>query len=276
MESKNKYKVCAGIVTYNPDMDRLRENYLHISQQVDFVIICDNGSKNVDQVRNLIDEDKDYLIALDSNQGIAFALNRLCEYAREKGYLWIMTLDQDSVCPDDMVEKLSQHCNDETAIVGPRILYRGNEKYSATYTETIENVDWVITSGSLTNTNIWKNINGFDDKLFIDKVDTDYGVRSNRAGYKVTRDNSVILNHELGSMICKKILGRVIYVTNHNEMRIFYQCRNIVYLSRKLHYGNRIKDLSKIVIKILLYESQKKTKLNKAFEGIKEGKSIPV
>ena len=274
MEAKKDYKVCAGIVTYNPDIDRLKENYLHISKQVDFVIICDNGSKNVNQIREILNKEKDCIIALDNNRGIAYALNRLCEFAKEKGYMWIMTLDQDSVCPDAMVERLSKHCNADTAIVGPRILYRGNEKYSATFNDTIENVDWVITSGSLTNTDIWEKIHGFDDKLFIDKVDTDYGVRSNRAGYKVTRDNSVILNHELGNMTCRKIFGRVIYVTNHNEMRIFYQCRNIVYLSKKLHYGNKIKDLSKIIIKILLYEGQKKAKLNKAFEGIKEGKSL--
>ena len=72
-------------------------------------------------------------------------------YAFENGYSWIMTLDQDSVCPDGFVDRLSKHCNEGIAIVGPRIIYEGNEQYSAKYEKEIEdvgkdNIDKLITS----------------------------------------------------------------------------------------------------------------------------------
>lgn len=266
-------RICAGIVTYNPDISRLKENYSQIKKQVDIVVFCDNGSKNFDKVIALVDEN-DIVMNLKENKGIATALNKLCEYAYENGYTWIMTLDQDSVCPDDFVERLSKHCNDDIAIVGPRILYEGNEQYSAKYEKDIEDVEWVITSGSLTNTNAWKAIGGFDDVLFIDKVDTDYGIRVNSAGYKIRRDNTVVLNHELGNMRCVVELGRTIYVTNHNPKRIYYQCRNTIYLGKKIGLKSSAIETLKIITKIVLYESQKLEKLINAFRGIHDGRQL--
>lgn len=274
METQSDYKVCAGIVTYNPNIERLKENYSHISKQVDFIIICDNGSRNIELIKGIRRENRDYLIELEKNQGIAYALNRLCEAAGNAGYQWIITLDQDSVCPENMVKILTKHVSESIAIVGPRIIYKGNEKYSARPDKEIEDVEWVITSGSLTNTWIWKNLGGFDEKLFIDKVDTDYGIRANRAGYRVRRDNTICLNHELGNMFCRVLFGRTIYVTNHNPMRIYYQCRNTIYLGRKIGLPNATIEVGKIVIKIILYENDKKEKLKNAFRGIRDGVNL--
>lgn len=272
MGTDEKLKICAGIVTYNPDITRLRENIAHISCQVDFVVICDNGSADVDEISSLLTGEHDSIIKLNENKGIAFALNRLCEYAKDKGYKWIVTLDHDSVCPDDMIERLSKHCSDSVSIVGPRILYKGNEEHSAKFTDVIENPDWVISSGSLTNTDVWQKIGGFDDALFIDKVDTDYGIRANKAGYKIVRDNSVVLNHELGNLKCKSLLGRIIYVTNHSPARIYYQCRNIYYLSKKIGLKHPFIETMKIKIKIRLYEDNKAEKLTQARRGMADGR----
>ena len=266
-------RICAGIVTYNPDITRLKENYSKIKKQVDLVIICDNGSKNHDEIMDLVDED-DIVISLQENKGIATALNRLCGYAFESGYSWIVTLDQDSVCPDEFVKRLSEHCNEGVAIVGPRIIYEGNEQYSAEYEKDVEDIEWVITSGSLTNTKVWKSIGGFDDVLFIDKVDTDYGARANNAGYKVRRDNTVLLNHELGNMRCVVVLGRTVYVTNHNPMRIYYQCRNTIYLGKKIGLKRPVIETGKIITKIILYENGKLKKLKNAFKGIYDGRRL--
>ena len=270
----DSFKICAGIVTYNPDISRLKDNYAHIKDQADFVVICDNGSDNVEEISSLLTGGRDSIIKLNENKGIAYALNRLCEYAKDKGYKWILTLDHDSVCPDDMVGRLSKHCADSVSIVCPRILYKGNEEYSAKFNDDIEYPEWVISSGSLTNTDIWNAIGGFDDKLFIDKVDTDYGIRANRAGYKIVRDNTVVLDHELGSLKCKKLFGRIIYVTNHSPMRIYYQCRNIYYLSKKIGLKHPFIETMKIKTKIRLYEDNKTEKLKQAGRGIADGRAL--
>jgi rhamnosyltransferase len=123
----------------------------------------------------------------------------------------------------------------------------------------------------LTNIDIWKKINGFDNEFFIDKVDTDYCVRANLAGFKVIRDNLFVLNHELGRMRCKKILGRVIYITNHNYMRIYYQIRNSILLKKKTKYGEPLKDIAKIITKVVLFEDNKILKIKSIIKGIING-----
>lgn len=55
-----------------------------------------------------------------------------------------------------------------------------------------------ITSGSLTNLDAWKAIGGFDEKLFIDLVDTEYDIRALMKGYCSYRINTVVLTHEIG------------------------------------------------------------------------------
>lgn len=78
---------CAGIVTYNPDLERLRANLNNTASQVDAVFVFDNGSENVADIRSLADSEYTTLrVEADpNNRGIAFALNRLLDAAKEHG-----------------------------------------------------------------------------------------------------------------------------------------------------------------------------------------------
>lgn len=48
-------KVLAGIVLYNPETDRSQENIDAIYQQVDTVLLIENGSSNTDYKKQLTD-----------------------------------------------------------------------------------------------------------------------------------------------------------------------------------------------------------------------------
>lgn len=264
-------KICAGIVTYNPDIDRLIKSINSICNQVEMIYLCDNGSSNISIIKTLSERYNLSIIVNDNNGGIAKALNQLCSYAFDNGFNWILTLDQDSVCNPYLVNRLSRFCDNSIAIIGPRIIYEDNEQYSAKKTQVIEKADWIITSGSLTNLNIWKQLDGFDEWMFIDLVDTDYGIRANRAGYSIIRVNEAEIYHELGDLKCKRLFGRIVYVTNHSAFRIFYQSRNSVYLFKKLKYGNPFINILKIIFKILFFENRKFEKLKSVFKGIHSG-----
>ena len=77
-------KYIAGIVLYNPDLGRLKENIESICKQVDKVILIDNGSDNIREIEDLI---KEYLNCIllknGENMGIAYALNQILKYAYE-------------------------------------------------------------------------------------------------------------------------------------------------------------------------------------------------
>ena len=91
-------KVYAGVVTYNPEIKRLKENISSIQNQVTTVLIFDNGSNNVDNIQNLILGLANVVfIKSEKNLGIAAALNRLMLWGYDRGYDWMLSLDQDSV-----------------------------------------------------------------------------------------------------------------------------------------------------------------------------------
>ena len=67
-------EMVTGIILYNPDLSRLRENISAILPQVDKVVLVENGSSDITYLKELEDE-KIELIVNEENMGIAYALN---------------------------------------------------------------------------------------------------------------------------------------------------------------------------------------------------------
>lgn len=264
-------RICAGIVTYNPDIELLVKNINSIINQVECVLVVDNGSKDIKDLKSNIKDNRVLLIENSNNLGVAKALNQLCESALENNYEWIVTLDQDSICPPDLVNKLTEFIDDKVAIVAPNIVYKNNESFSDNKIKGIQEVEWVITSASLTNLEIWKLLGGFDEKLFIDGVDRDYGIRATRSGFKVLKCFNVQLLHELGNLRCRKVCRRTIYVTNHSPLRKYYMVRNSIYLDKKHGEKRRFSYIAKNMLKTLVYEDQKISKVKSICKGIRDG-----
>jgi len=265
-------KVCAGIVTLNPDINRLVSNIDAIRYQVEKVFVFDNGSLDIEVWKKEIPNVKEiYFIENKKNIGIAAALNSLCERVKSEGYSWCITLDQDSVCPKGIIEEFLQNISSNVAIIAPNVVYRNNEKYKMRGVG-VERVEWVITSASCMNLDIWEKIK-FDESLFIDGVDRDYCIRANRSGYVVLKDYNVELIHELGNLKCKKLFDRVVYVTYHSDFRKYYMARNAIYLDFKLNEDRGKKIVLKLLIKTLVYEKSLKG-IIAIFKGINDGRKM--
>lgn len=223
---------CAGIVTYNPNIDRLIKNIDAIYDQVNDIIIVDNGSSNIIEIEKIISKYLHIiLIKLNYNAGIATALNKIMYEAKELNYSWCLTLDQDSIVPENIISNFYKYLNQNVGIISPLIDYHNNE--SLKLSDSCNEVDRCITSASLTNINAWETIGGFDDKMFIDYVDFDFCKRLKESNYIILRCNSVILNHSLGNVEKKYFFGREIPIYNHSYMRTYYFSRNFVYYIRK-------------------------------------------
>ena len=77
-------KICAGIVTFNPEISRLSENIDAIRNQVDAIFIVDNNSNNINIIKKIISKDSGIkLICNNQNRGIATALNQLMKAAED-------------------------------------------------------------------------------------------------------------------------------------------------------------------------------------------------
>lgn len=269
-----------GIVLYNPNIARLKESFDAIKKSGYLILLVDNGSNNISKIRELIDSKSIVMIENGCNFGIAKALNQIFEYGTNHNIDYILTLDQDSVIPANIFSEYENaaNSNEKWGILTP-IIFDRNAKYvldNASSSALITEMSECITSASLVRVQAWKQVEGFDEKMFIDGVDFDFCHRIIDAGFKVLRVNTVVLIHEIGHISIQHIGGLRIVVKNHNAFRKYYIARNIIYLSKKentsLIYA-LLKEIKMCLI-ILLYENNKREKLQAVMKGTIEGVSM--
>ena len=286
-------KFAAGIVLYNPKQEQLEKNITHIIDQVDRLYLVDNGSDHIEEVRRKYEGDPRVLIlSMGENKGIAAALNRMMAEGEAEGFDWVLTLDQDSICESDLLQKYAPYLDfDKVAMITPYVHYVGQADRPADGWPEYEYVHRCITSAALTKVSIWRELGGFDERLFIDMVDYDYCALAREKGFKILRANRAVLEQELGDTATRVTLfnklsklpglGRwkdaQVYVYNHSPGRTYYYARNSRY------YLWRYKDIlepdeaggvkSWILYK-LLFEKQKFAKLRAVCRGRRDGKKL--
>ncbi|OIN03908.1 hypothetical protein BFS86_03440 [Shewanella algae] len=272
-----KTKICAVIVTFNPEMSRFLDNVDAVTKQVDELIIVDNGSTNIAIIEKELRE-KDIrctLIPLLDNKGIGAALNRAIEYCSKYEINYLLTLDQDSVVTDQLVDGLLSTINTATniAMVGPKIS-DVNESDAKNSNESLVDTYHLITSGALCRVSHLVNVGMFNEKLFIDCVDFDMSLKLIQFDYKVIRNNKLQLIHEIGRKQKKRILNREFYLLNHSEVRVYYMVRNRLFIVRKywnLEGYRPLDDLKHLLTRtlaMLCYEERKFPKLIATLKGI--------
>lgn len=73
-----KITIIAGIVLFNPEISRLKKNISTITNQVEKIVLFDNGSSNIEEIKEVaLGNSKLILIQSKKNIGIAAALNRI-------------------------------------------------------------------------------------------------------------------------------------------------------------------------------------------------------
>lgn len=268
-------KIAAGIVTYNPEIKCFQDNINAIVKQVDVVYIIDNYSRNLKDIENICEkEEKCQFIPLSKNEGIARALNIACGNAYKDGFEWIITLDQDSICPENIIEEYKKYIKlEKCAMLSSCIFDRSRNLITTDKKNQYSQIENCITSGSLLNLNVWKELNGFDEYLFIDGVDFDICHRIIKLNYKIYRINAVVLNHEIGKSEYKKIFNWKVVVMHHSPFRKYYIARNNIYLSQKglWKLSSGLLKNAKLLLLTILYEDKKINKSKEILKGTIDG-----
>lgn len=283
--------ISAAIVLYNPDLNRLKKNLDSIAPQVNIVYCFNNGSYNLDEIKELLSTYSNVkLIDGKKNLGISYALNRIAEQSIKTNRKWMLALDQDSVCPSNMIDQFSRYLKCEnTGIICPIAVDKRRPRRELPK-EEYSFIDDTITSGSLINLDIYKRIGGSDEYLFIGLVDDEYCYRLRLNGYQILQVNSVIMDHELGDLTPSRHADFYLKLGNrlHSEkikalsykrkvspMRVYYATRNIIYLSKKYKNNPTYLFSKKFAMKngiSNILRSQNKLSVTKAFlDGLKDG-----
>lgn len=278
----------AGVVTlYNPTDEDLHNIDTYIND-VDKLFIVDNteGRSNEDRIRK---SKKIEYIWSGENIGVASALNLAAKKAKKEGFEWLLTNDQDTTFPEGVVNGLKADIkklrNSKIALITPwhkTKLKARIPRWDPDYPHD------VMTSGNVLNLRIWEKLGGFKDWLFIDCVDIEYCLNLRSHGYKIFRDNSLVIEHNLGDLFYRRIPHRVFLCTNHPPIRRYYMMRNAHYLFdeyKKTKEGPYCLQLAAAqkhnMIGVLLFERKKWSKLKMYVVGYMDyrkgikGKFIP-
>ena len=225
-------KLAGTVILFNPP-----ENvFTHIASyidEIDFLYIFDNTPLKTIDVPSEI-KNKSQYFHTGENDGIAKKLNEAMRLALAAGYDYLLTMDQDSFFNENDLGKYKQIITDTPqrdsfSMFGIRYYeLKDGENKNPSLNKLL------ITSGAIINLKIAESLGGFDEKLFIDGVDTDFCIHSFEKGYQTLLVNEFSLRHQLGEE--KKVMTPLLKSTFrkfHNPTRLYYIVRNHLYLRAK-------------------------------------------
>lgn len=255
-------KIGVGIVLYNPDINLLEKNINALYKQADKILLFDNGSKNYELIKKLSSKYNNMLLkGVKQNQGIAFALNRIVDWAQAENYKWVLSMDQDSICSPNLLKEYSYYLNNkDIALICPFVLNNGKvafeeyKKLNLPPTTLITDPVKCITSACLMNVKLVREVGSFNEKLFIDCVDIDLNCRVLEAGKKILQVNSAYMIQQMGKGKKIKLFEYLQHLTGidlfrrskviavYSNKRLYYYSRNSRYIRKK--YKNHGKQMS--------------------------------
>jgi rhamnosyltransferase len=278
-------KVAIIVVTYNPDIDDLKNNINTYYNQSDLIVLVDNStlsdiSKEIIQIGKSFNNIK--IISLGDNYGEAYAQNIGIKYVIEKGYKYFILLDQDSELVENYVNRILdsflkiQNRGIKIGGIGPlafnkksKTLYYNYKKNNFHFME----VDKTLSSGFLTSVDVIKKVGLNKEELFIDYVDWEWCWRAKSLGYRIFIDTSLKLPHMLGEGHKDFIFFKL---GVPSPIRHYYQYRNAILLNKFKYVPLewKIKRMfihSLKIIFFLFFYNKKFQRIKYAFKGIKDG-----
>lgn len=262
-------KTISVLVLYNPDINLLKNNIDSVLKQVDYLYVADNtrgGAVAIDEI--IKDYENVSYKYMGGNVGIAKAQNSGILYAIENKYDLVYFLDQDSITPAGVVNKLKEKmllinsCGIKVGGVAPMPYNRNTGQIYRERTRDFDEtrifkdtreVPYLMSSGSLMNIKLFQDIGMMEEKLFIDGVDLEICWRgSYYSQYRFFMDDSIKISHMLGEGD-KRFLGRTIKIST--PFRTYYQFRNYLFFITRRYVPFRYKTINfaKYVIKYFYF-----------------------
>ncbi len=243
-----KDPVIAVLVAYHPKAGELEGSVKSLLQNFKEIVLVWNGPHPF-KTPTFLKDKYIHLLDMKDNVGLATALNGGIDRAFQLGAAWVYLSDQDSLLPAEfksLAIKYSKHIPKpyKVAAMGPvyfnqatkevgRIIRteflrrrRDRPNMNESYIET----DYLITSGSFISKPAFNDIGPMLDKLFIDLIDVEWGLRAKSRGYKSFVLPKAMLDHKLGDDKFTAF-GKAFPI--HSPLRIYYYLRNSIHLYGK-------------------------------------------
>ena len=195
----------------------------------------------------------------------------------------MLTLDQDT--PIALSSLLAYYAGcaaypqlDRVGVFGVNLQFKTTRKSLAKNQMSLppySEVRQVMTSGNLVRLSFLKEINFYNEALFIDRVDDDMCIRMHRAGYLVIRLNRILVPHALGKQT--RVFTGFCFKNKaiHSPQRMYTMMRNTLYMIKwypeyKTCYRKKIRTYIKYALRYSAGE--RKAKILALWQGYKDYK----
>lgn len=209
-----------GLVLYHPEERLLKR--LDLMIELGFRVYMFDNSPFETSHNYRIQKDKGivYLTA-GKNVGIGYSLSTLCATAYSHGYERLLFLDQDTGISAETLEFIEdfQRCvSHEFTNQYAALVFNGR----AGKDQTIEEVRFAISSGSLFNLTALKKIGWHNESYFVDCVDYEFCVRARYHGFKIGSVKGAPDFDHISEQPDRpfKIFGKLILVRRYSATRI--------------------------------------------------------
>jgi rhamnosyltransferase len=238
----SKLPVVAVISAFNPDMDVVRR-VVDLAQSLDLVIVVDdsgiNRASSEPDIWDISVLPKNLRVRRnDKNSGIAAALNTGIREALRSGTEYVLTLDQDTSIPLEVISALHSALDSRSQVDGQFLAAApdsvNNSRYACTHAVSgaLCSIE-VIQSGLMIRRAAFRLVGFFREDLFIDAVEVEYMIRMHREKQHVLLVPNLDLTQPLGSPLRIERWGRTFETSNHAAFRRYYITRNRIVLLLK-------------------------------------------
>jgi rhamnosyltransferase len=271
-------EIIAVVVSYNGSSD-LKKTILALDNKVGHIHIVDNASdeETIVILKELENKNNISITYLSSNNGIGYALNLGIEIGNKLGYKWLLTMDQDSIIDDNMINEFCKAIihDKELSCLTPMISIFDNGSTFNNYRGDKNFVKYAITSGNLVKLSVFEIVGFYNEKLFIDCVDFDFSLRVRSAGLSISLIKEARLYHQLGEAHnTPKIISW--FYTSHSPLRRYYMYRNWGYIFEKYVTKFPLFVLKSSIIHLLLlivipfYDKKPKKSIKYVYYGFRD------
>jgi len=267
----NYERIIAVVVTYFPEVEKLRSNLLILSELGLRVVLVDNTPYSpydeypeLTAIRNDPELSSVEIRGSGENIGLSRAYNQvLKQYMDTPGIDGFLFLDQDSILLRKSLLRLFESFyrirkSGKLGVIGGNPLKSDNEPYGFRaeekniYVAGCHATRMVPSSFSIVPIEVFHKVGMFYDDFFIDHIDMDFCYRLRRAGMLVVYDSEAIFSHAVGH-------GDVIlfgkYITPVSApFRHYFQVRNSILSYKRAGFGlfDLLKEISKRIAMVLL------------------------
>ncbi len=254
------------VVLFNPELD-FKKNIFSYLKYLDELLVFDNSPNS--NIKYIPKSDKILYKHYPENRGLSASYNEAIVYALNKKYKFLLLMDQDSSFYNNDFHMMKRQILDDKKTSN---IFLFSPMHSNNETLLLNKFPFfslvTMNSGSVINLELINKIGKYDEKLFVDCVDTEFCLRAASLGFKIKRYYNIVINHHCGDV--NKIMG--VTLTNHTALRRYYIVKNRFYVWSKFpEFKDFIlyekKSTLKDLVKIIFFEKDKFNKIKMMITG---------